>query len=147
MLLLERGKLVPKAHAAELLWPDTDPARGMDNLYKVCGAIRGIIKKGIAIPFEIRRSALWLDAEGIDSDIAQFERLYRNREEIACCKAAIELYTAPFAASECYEWSSRAEAYYDMRYLELLGLARRYSADTGDKTAAQYYERLMKEFS
>lgn len=147
LLLFERGKLVSKAYAAQTLWPEVDTARGLDSLYKVCGSLRAVIRSGVPLPFEVRRDALWLDAGGIQSDLAQFERLYRCRAEPDCCQAAIELYAAPFAASECYEWSARAEAYYDMRYLELLTQAKAHSAEMGDKAASEYYDRLLSTFS
>ena len=145
LLLAERGRPVRKASAAELLWPDSDPAHGMDNLYKVCGALRRMSEP--KLPLQIGRDTLWLDVSRIDSDIARFERLYLHRSELTCCQTAIELYTAPFLINECYEWSARAEAYFDMRYMELLMLAEQGSRQSGNLFAVRYYQRLMEEFS
>lgn len=143
-LLSERGRVVRKAYAAELLWPESDGAHAMDSLYKACGVLRRVC--GAALPLQISRESLWLDASRIDSDAARFERLYQYRKEIECCTAAVELYTAPFLMNEYYEWSARAEAYYDMRYMELLSLAEQYYLERGNQAALRYYRRLGKEF-
>lgn len=132
-----------KTHAAEALWPESDPLHAMDSLYKACGTLRRAC--GSALPMEISRDTLWLDAARIDSDAARFEQLYQNRGSIDCCTAAIELYTAPYLINEYYEWSARIEAYYDMRYMELLTLAEHHFSRTGGP-AARYYHQLAKEF-
>ena len=93
---------------------------------------------------QIHRDTIWLDYDRLDSDIARFRRLYQSREEIACCLAAIELYTEPFLLNECYEWSATAEAYYDIRYLELLGMAEQYYRSQGNRAKAAYYARLAE---
>ena len=142
LLLSEFGRPLRKSQAAELLWPETDSEHAMDSLYKVCGTIRRLGQAEAALPLESRRDALWLDLGRLDSDVARFRRLYRSREEIACCLAAIELYTAPFLINECYEWSAAAEAYYDIRYLELLSLAERHYRAQGDQAKAAYYAQL-----
>ncbi|WP_295763532.1 hypothetical protein [uncultured Oscillibacter sp.] len=143
LLLSERGRAVRKAYAAELLWPGTGPAHAMDSLYKVCAALRRLP----GLPLQASRDTLWLDPARIDSDAARFERLWRYRAVIGCCTAAIELYTAPFLMNEYYEWSARAEAYYDMRYMELLSLAEQHFREAGDRAAARYYRRLLEDFS
>lgn len=113
-----------KPAAAELLWPGADSVHAMDSLYKVCTALRHMR----CLPLSVDRDTLWLDISRIDSDIARFDRLYRYRNVPECCTAAIDLYTAPFLINEYYEWSARAEAYYDMRYMQLLSLAEKASA-------------------
>lgn len=134
-----------KSAAAELLWPDSDPAHGMDNLYKVCSALRRMAAP--KLPLHVSRETLWLDVSQIDSDAARFERLYLHRSELSCCQAAIELYTAPFLINECYEWTARAEAYFDMRYMDLLLQAEQSARQSGNPRGARYYQRLMEEFS
>ncbi len=93
---------------------------------------------------DIQRDTLQLDDGEIDSDAAAFERLYQARENLACCRAAVELYTAPFLYSEYYEWTARAEAYYEMRYMELLALAAEKLAGTPE---ARYYKKLLEDFT
>lgn len=143
-LLSGRGKIVRKTYAAEQLWPESTADHAMDSLYKACGVLRRAC--GTALPLQISRDALWLDASRIDSDAARFERLYQFRKDIDCCTAAIELYTAPFLINEYYEWSARAEAYYDMRYMELLSLAESHYRACGNRAALRYYRQLGKEF-
>lgn len=143
LLLSEQGRTVRKAAAAERLWPESDPAHAMDSLYKVCTALRRLR----CLPLQINRDALWLDPSQIDSDAARFDRLYQYRGVPECCAAAIELYTAPFLLNEYYEWSARAEAYYDMRYMDLLSLAEKHADETGNRSAVRYYRRLLADFS
>lgn len=125
---------------AETLWPGVDQAHAMDCLYKACGVLRRLIREGIPLPLEWDRDTLLLDGARIDSDVDRFEQLYLRREDADCREAAIALYTAPFLLNEYYEWTARLEAYYDMRYLELLRLAAE-SANT--PSAASYYSGLL----
>lgn len=141
-MFAERGKPLRKAYVAETLWPGVDQAHAMDCLYKACGVLRRLIRQGVPLPLVCSRDTLLLDGTRIDSDVNRFERLYLQREDADCREAAIALYTAPFLLNEYYEWTARLEAYYDMRYLELLQLAAK-SADTSP--AASYYRGLLDE--
>lgn len=141
-LFAERGKPLRKAYVAETLWPGVDQAHAMDCLYKACGVLRRLIRQGIPLPLVWDRDTLLLDGMRLDSDVDRFERLYLQREDAGSREAAIALYTAPFLLNEYYEWTARLEAYYDMRYLELLRLAEK-SANT--PSAASYYRGLLNE--
>jgi len=142
LLVSEQGRVVRKPAAAELLWPGADSVHAMDSLYNVCTALRHMR----CLPLKVDRDTLWLDTSQIDSDIARFDRLYRYRNVPECCTEAIHLYTAPFLMNEYYEWSARAEAYYDMRYMQLLSLAEKHFSQAGDQASARYYRRLLEEF-
>lgn len=142
LLFTERGRPLRKVHAAERLWPGVDQAHAMDCLYKACGVLRRLIRQGVPLPLVWERDTLLLDGTHIDSDVDRFERLYLRREDAACREAAIAIYTAPFLLNEYYEWTAGLEAYYDMRYLELLHLAEE-SANT--PYAASYYRGLLYE--
>lgn len=139
-MFAERGKPLRKAYVAEALWPGVDQAHAMDCLYKACGVLRRLIQQGIPLPLVWDRDTLLLDGMRLDSDVDRFERLYLQREDAGSREAAISLYTAPFLFNEYYEWTARLEAYYDMRYLELLHLAAK-SANT--PSAAAYYRGLL----
>ena len=141
-LFAERGKPLRKAYVAEALWPGVDQAHAMDCLYKACGVLRQLIRQGIPLPLVWDRDTLLLDGMRLDSDVDRFERLYLQREDAGSQEAAISLYTAPFLLNEYYEWTARLEAYYDMRYLELLRLAAK-GAST--PSAASYYRSLLEE--
>ncbi len=139
LLLLQKGRPLRKTVAAETLWPESDAERAMDSLYKVCGVLHSLKY----LPLEAQRDVIWLDDRGIDSDFAAFERFYKAREDLDCCRAAIDLYTDPLLIHEYYEWTARAEAYYDIRYMELLALAAQRLAGT---PAGRYYSRLQREY-
>lgn len=141
-LFAERGKPLRKVYVAETLWPGVDGSHAVDCLYKACGVLRRLIRQGIPLPLTWDRDTLLLDGICIDSDVDRFEQLYLRREDAGCREAAIALYTAPFLLNEYYEWTTGLEAYYDMRYLELLHLAEK-SANT--PYAASYYRGLLYE--
>lgn len=140
LLFAEQGKPLRKVYVAETLWPGADGAHAMDCLYKACGVLRRLIRQGVPLPLSWDRDTLLLDGTRIDSDVGRFEQLYRQREEAVCREEAIALYTAPFLLNEYYEWTARREAYYDMRYLELLRLA---ADGADDPSAAAYYRCLL----
>lgn len=118
-LILE-GKPVKKSKLWELLWPEADSSNARDSLYKVCRYLRNLIKSGIEIPLKIFRNEIFLDTYKIDTDIARFDSLYNQNENINLCKEAVELYTAPLLFDNYYDWTAQAEAYYDIRYCELV---------------------------
>lgn len=113
-----------------------DESHAMDNLYKICGALRRVIRRGIPIPLNIQRDILTLDTREMDSDVRRFEALYQQRRNIACCQEAVALYKGPFLFEEYYEWTAQIEAYYDLRYLELLHIIVRHLSETGDPGAS-----------
>lgn len=115
----------------------------MDSLYKACRVLRALIRQGIPLPLIQNRDTLLLEGHGIDSDVERFLQLYQQREDAACRVAAIELYQAPFLLNEYYEWTARLEAYYDIRYLELLQLAADSAQQAGDTAATAYYQKLL----
>lgn len=128
---------------AETLWPEADSSHAMDSLYKACRVLRALIRQGIPLPLIQNRDTLLLEGHGIDSDVERFLQLYQQREDAACRAAAIELYQAPFLLNEYYEWTARLEAYYDIRYLELLQLAADSAQRAGDTATTAYYQRLL----
>lgn len=118
-LILE-GKPVKKSKLWELLWPEADSKNARDSLYKVCRYLRNLIKSGIEIPLKLFRNEIFLDTYKIDTDIERFESLYNQSENISMCREAVELYTAPLLFDNYYDWTAQAEAYYDIRYCELV---------------------------
>ena len=114
----------------------------MDNLYKCCSVLKRMIRQGIPLPLRICRDTLSFDAREIDSDVKRFEMLYQQRDDLACCKAAIALYAAPYLYEEYYDWIAPIEAYYDMRYMELLELVIQRLTERGAPDAA-YYQALL----
>lgn len=116
----------------------------MDSLYKTCGVLRRMIRAGIPIPLEIRRDILLLDIRKLDSDVSRFEALYQQRQDIVCCQTAVMLYKGPFLFDEYYEWTAQTEAYYDLRYMELLDIVVRRLSEKGDPGAA-YYQMLLDQ--
>ena len=144
LLLARGGGPVHKITAAQTLWPGSDESHAMDNLYKICGALRRVIRQGVPIPLNIQRDILTLDTREMDSDVRRFEALYQQRGNIACCQEAVALYKGPFLFEEYYEWTAQIEAYYDLRYLELLHIIVRHLSETGDP-GASYYQMLLNQ--
>ena len=84
-----------------------------------------------------------LSLDGIRCDIVDFRDLYADRQDMSRCEAAVELYHGSLFADDVYEWSREWEAYYDVRYLELLTLlAARYS-EAGNQAKAAYYRSRL----
>lgn len=142
LLFARGGGPLHKLTAAQTLWPGADEDHAMDSLYKACGVLRRMIRAGIPIPLEIRRDVLTLDIRKLDSDVKQFEALYQRRQDIVCCQAAVTLYKGPFLFDEYYEWTAQTEAYYDLRYMELLEILARRLSEQGAPEAA-YYRMLL----
>lgn len=80
-------------------------------------------------------------------DLADFRKHYAAHQNIEHCEAAVSLYRGPLLAENYYEWSSSWEAWYDIRYMEMLiCLAKHYKA-SGDKLKAAYYQKKLDEHS
>ncbi len=142
--LVWEGRPVGKKRLAAVLWPDSEPRKARDNLYKVCRYL-GEFQNG-AIPLVIRREAVWVETEAIDCDIRRFEEYYRSFPNVDCCLEAVALYKAPFLFEALYEWTQEAEAYYDIRYLECLELLAEHYDRNGNGRKADYYRKKLEQF-
>lgn len=140
LLLLCRGETVKKLWVAELLWPQAGQSQAMDSLYKVVRAWNRDEPLSAHLPLCSRPGELMLPLDGIESDIAAFERAIKTGATEALAHAVL-LYTAPLLLQEYYEWTTTFDAYYDLRYLEALDtLIERYR-EAGDPFRANFFEK------
>lgn len=141
-LVCEMGAPVSKHRLAEVLWPAAEAEQAMDCLYKACRPIRKtpFAAHVVSTPGEMR-----FDLTGVSCDLVDFRCHYDFRCDIARCEAAVALYRGPLLGENCYEWSSAGEAYYDIRYVELLTSLGEHYEKAGKKARAAYYQRALDE--
>lgn len=140
------GQPVKKERAAEVLWEDSSPENARDNLYKVCRYLRTLQKKGIEIPLQNHRKELYLDLSEASCDIREFQEIYAHGTEPWQWEKAVSLYTGPLLFDNYYEWTGVEEAYYDMRYYELLERLAADHRQKGREDMAALYDNKIKEF-
>lgn len=140
-LLCSGGVFVSKQKIAAALWNKFTAERAMDNFYKT-------LKRLYCLGFfsiENLRGKIRLNMENICCDVFTFEELYAKRREIDQCEAAVALYRGPLLFDECYDWISIWEAYYDIRYQELLNRLIMYYKKQGDFAKVAYYTGIMDQ--
>ncbi|MFA9381161.1 MAG: hypothetical protein ACERKO_08880, partial [Acetanaerobacterium sp.] len=144
LLICERGLPVSKVKTAALLWPDSEENRAMDSLYKTIRHIQNFCVDGVRVPIISTRRSLQLDVSDIDLDTEAFLRLYKsgNQED---WEQAEELYRGALFLDGYYDWISQYEAYFDVRYLELLSRLTDYYSFIGNNNLAQYYKNKANE--
>lgn len=110
--------------------------------------MRGLIEnEARGLPLCIRRDEIFLDLADIFCDLWEFRNIYETETHSYGWERAVALYSAPLLFENCYEWAVLEEAYYDVRYAELLEkLAVCYRAEGRTKLAA-FYEEKLQEFS
>lgn len=143
-LICTNGKPARKTRAAEILWPDAAPENAMSSLYKVCRHIREFSCNGFNIPVAESRGEIWLDMTGVICDLRKFEKLYADRSNVESCTSAIELYEAQLFFDESYDWVLPFEAYYDIRYVEMLEILTSHYSSLGNTAMAAYYKSKME---
>lgn len=142
-LACEEGKPVPKATVAEALWPDVSRARALDSLYKIVHYLDGRAQEREIPVIASVCGSLCLDVEQLDCDILLFKRLTGPSASIEELRQAVELYRGPLLLEEAYEWTVRAEGFYDLRYLETVERLRDYFHQMKRWKEADYYTRLL----
>ena len=136
----ERGS-VSKAKAAESLWSAANPNHAMDSLYKTLRHIRSL---PFHVPIVHTRRTLQLDLFNVDLDIDEFLECCKS-SDVTSWERAVEIYRGILLIDNAYEWSSMYEAFYDVRYYELLNrLAEHYKA-ARNKNKARYYQSKLDE--
>jgi two-component SAPR family response regulator len=84
-----------------------------------------------------------LDVTGIYCGIFEFDRLYECRNSPENGAKALELYRGPVLGDEFYDWISIWEAYYEMRYEELLYIMVNHCASVHRIAAERYYRKKL----
>lgn len=142
-LLCQKGKPVAKAVVACTLWPEVSATCARDSLYKICRYIKKLSLSGIPIPIISSHGYLRLDHNNIDCDIHRFEQLYEQRHDIKSCREAVDIYAGPLLFDEYYEWTTEYDAFYEIRYFELLDILIRYGKESGNVRLEKYYRSKL----
>lgn len=113
------------------------------GLYKVVRHIRKFNQESeIFIPLVSVRARLSLDMSRIKSDMLIFDECYTKRSDADACERAVELYRGTLFGMEPYEWAYEAEAYYDIRHLEMLEILEKHYEAKGNSAKARYFASL-----
>jgi len=127
-------------HLAEEIWPSAESQQSLDCLYKACRHLRKIPFSSI---IHMSQGEMRVSLANIRCDLVEFRAHYAARQDIARCEAAVELYRGPLLSENCYEWSNAWEAYYDIRYLEMLRLLAEHYEKDGNAAKAAYYRSKL----
>lgn len=142
-LMTYEGKSVKKTTVCDALWSDHDPKHSADSLYKLVDKIRDM-----PIPFhlECRRNIIQLHLDNVCSDLTEFTRGIRDRENIKALESVIPLYQGTLFEEEGYEWIMDKEGKFDMLYLDALQYLMDHYSKKGSRHKLFYYEALMERF-
>lgn len=142
-LVCAKGKPVKKTRLAETLWPEIPMENAMSSLYKVLRYIREFGNQDFNIPVVESMGQVCLDMTCIICDLTEFERMYCEKNNIESCIAMEEIYSAPLFFDEFYEWVAPFEAYYDIRYAEIIEILISHFTEMGDQVKAGYYSTKL----
>lgn len=142
-LACKKGDPVNKRGLAEILWPDADSAHAMDNLYKAYGYIKKLKNEGVIIPIQSSKNVFCLNLTEVSCDLVDFERMCSNESDYEDNSAAVELYQGPVLEDECYDWIATYEAYYELRYMELLDHLIAVCHGRGNMIRKKYYQNKL----
>lgn len=142
-LMTYEGCSVKKTIVCDALWGDHDPKHSADSLYKLVDKIYDM-----PIPFhlECRRNIIQLHLDNVNSDLTEFTRCIRDRENIKALESVIPLYQGTLFEEEGYEWIMDKEGKFDMLYLDALQYLADHYSKKGIKHKLFYYETLMERF-
>lgn len=116
-LLMYKDKGIDKATICKNVWGDRTIVEGMDCLYKTINFIKHI---DIPLHLESSHEKIWICTDNLDIDLLTFEQLYQDSNQIDNKERMISLYKGPLFNDETYAWSCTWEAFYDLKYLEIL---------------------------
>lgn len=80
VLVLHRGREVPRRDLVDILWPSSRSERGVSNFYSVWSVLRKALsdEEGLC-PYLVRhQTSCMVDSRFVHSDIEEFEDLYRR---------------------------------------------------------------------
>lgn len=145
LLVCEQGHFLSKKKAAATLWPASNPVQAMNSLYKLCQYFKNAAAPLSLLPLTIENQSLSLDLERIDSDLSAFMQLSspKSCDFLSCYTAAEALYTAPLLFDECYDWIAPYEAYYEIRYQDILQHLITYYRQIDNHRMAEYYQEKL----
>lgn len=142
LLSCEGGGPLDKRAVAGMIWPNSGRKQSLNNLQKICKYIKSMKEK---IPLDCGKTQVFLDMKKIDCDLNEFRRLYRKRPDPDACEQVLELYRGLLFYHNSYDWVAQWEAYYELRYIEILGHMIKYHERCGNIQAAKLYKRYLEE--
>ncbi len=145
--LAVKGIPLSKEKAAEMLWENAEPQKARDSLNKVVAFLKHFGEQTLpGLPLHIRRNELFLDMSALYCDIWEFNEIYEKATEISDWEKAVALYKGPLLSENYYEWSLLEEAYYDVRYCNILEKLQEAFRKAGNQDMANYYKMKLEDF-
>lgn len=138
-LLLHNGTLFLKRTLAELLWPQISSDNAMGNLYKVIRFFKSNTPLNTYFPLTLSPGKIGLTMDKLSCDFLSFERAFSQFDNIKSLKKAVDLYKGPILFEEYYEWTAEKEAYYEIRYTEMVEHLVSYYKQLNNETMTYYY--------
>lgn len=143
-LLIHKDEENSKATICQNLWKHKSIQEGMDCLYKTIRII-----KHSEIPFHLSddRDTLGICKDNLECDLFGLERLFNENNSVENKEQIISLYkNAPFT-DEDFEWMCLWNAKFDFQYIQTLGELCRYYLENNNQEKAEYYRKLLGDFS
>ncbi len=150
-LISEKGSFVSKDKIAEALWLEQEHESAMSNLYMAYYYVKKQENKtGVRIPIESERGKMRINAELIECDMLEFDKLidagngaYAD-ERVAYMEKAAELYQGALFEDGYYTWANTIQGHYEYRYVELLDSLIAYYQKNADEQKAGFYEKKLQ---
>lgn len=142
-LIVHNGMPLHKLTLAEFLWPQTAAPKAMDNLYKTIRYLKNNTSLNTYFPLLISRGEIQLDISKIACDFLLFEQYCTKPNDIIQLRKAVDLYQGPLLFEEYYEWTAEKEAYFEIRYTEIIEYLAEYFSEKGDHSRSYYYRQKL----
>lgn len=146
-LACAKGQFVSKEKLAGTLWPELSQEKSKANFYLTFHYLRKqLTEANLALPIESERGKVRLNPEQLDLDIALFEKMIPQLEELSdetatIAEAAAAIYKAPLLDGHYYEWSVPLGWHYELLHHELIKKLADYYHKQGDYHKAAYYQK------
>lgn len=142
LLACQKGTAISKVKLSQTLWPDADPKRALDSLYKAMRPLQKLNKEH-SFPLISSSGRLALDIGRFYCDLAEFDQLYLEHTQQSF-QRAVSLYKGPVLLNPPYDWTIDQDAYYDIRLLEMLEYLSEYYS-TKDPILSLTYRNMQEE--
>lgn len=143
-LALHGGTSVGREELIELFWPETELKAGQQSLRTALSSLQrtveGMRPGGPRIVVS-DRSAVWLDAASVETDVGSFERALADARtspaaERACLGEAVDHYTGPLLPGRYDDWAVTERERLAALHLDAVVRLAHLTARDGDLTGA-----------
>ena len=151
LLLHHRRKPIRKDYILELIWPDTDPAKSVAQLYSTIYQIRKLADK-IGLPLAIHNQAnsyimelqgIPIDAENWESDLLALSPL--SQATLNQHLEVLDRYSGDYLGEEDYLWAEGERERLRALWLHQASAIGAFLKDNGQPTAALALYRTIQE--